>query len=444
MSATDPNPNVEPEVTGQEAWFNKDVRVFEDLYVYGNLYYNFEGTDILDLDQLNVTGIATFNNVDLTNLNVRNIFSTGIVTFPEIDNLQVGILTVSEFFRVKNGESEYVTIPATGSRAGRVGIGSTLPDQKLDIGGSIHIDKQIFDSDNAQGNPGNYLGKDEGGIRWVLAPPFAQVDGFFARNEGINIGINSFSTINLIGDRSGGDIVFGSINAIDNQVLDVDIRSRWVKNNSGIHTISNIGIGSVTPTSKLDIYESSGDGVRIRAGDEIADVALSVGSAEIPDKFVVQAGGSVGIGSLIPQAKLDIYRDDSTNSGTVQITQNGSGDASIDFQIKGIREYTLGIDNSDSDKFKLSTTAGLGSDDVISITSSGRVIIGHTSTDAQIRTQFNTNTQIYGAANNTGVKIATYSNDDKFKHGSAVGFIDIYSLPSRIQRKQQAHDELTD
>ncbi len=40
--------------------------------------------------------------------------------------------------------------------------------------------------------------------------------------------------------------------------------------------------------------------------------------------------------------------------------------------------------------------------------------------------------------------LATYSNDDKFKHGSAVGFIDIYSLPSRIQRKQQAHDELTD
>tara|TARA_S200000501_G_scaffold4024_1_gene3487 strand:+ start:11781 stop:12998 length:1218 start_codon:yes stop_codon:yes gene_type:complete len=40
--------------------------------------------------------------------------------------------------------------------------------------------------------------------------------------------------------------------------------------------------------------------------------------------------------------------------------------------------------------------------------------------------------------------LATYSNDDKFKHGSAVGFIDIYSLPSRIQRKQQAHDELTE
>ena len=33
MSATDPNPSNNPEVTGQEAWFNKDVRVYEDLYV---------------------------------------------------------------------------------------------------------------------------------------------------------------------------------------------------------------------------------------------------------------------------------------------------------------------------------------------------------------------------------------------------------------------------
>ena len=38
--------------------------------------------------------------------------------------------------------------------------------------------------------------------------------------------------------------------------------------------------------------------------------------------------------------------------------------------------------------------------------------------------------------------LATYSSEDKFDHNSAVGFIDIYSLPTRIQRKQQIHDEL--
>ena len=118
MSATDPNPSNNPSITGQEAWFNKDVRVFEDLYVYGNLYYNFEGTDSLNLDNLNVSGIATFNDVDitgtldLTDLTLRNLFSTGIATFtnailPEINNLQVGFLTVTDSYQFISDGNEY-------------------------------------------------------------------------------------------------------------------------------------------------------------------------------------------------------------------------------------------------------------------------------------------------------------------------------------------------
>ena len=67
-----------------------------------------------------------------------------------------------------------------------------------------------------------------------LLPPNATADGIFARNEGINIGVGSFTTINLIGTRSGGDIVFGT--DAGSGVLDIDIRSRWVLNASGIHT----------------------------------------------------------------------------------------------------------------------------------------------------------------------------------------------------------------
>ena len=266
MAATDPNPNVEPEITGQEAWFNKDVRVYEDLYVYGNLYYNFDGTDSLDLDQLNVSGISTFNDVDITgtiditDLTLRNLFSTGIATFtnailPEIDNLQVGFLTVTDSFQFINTGNEFFTIKGTGTRAGNVGINSTLPDQKLDIGGSVHIDEQIYDSDNTPGNVGNFLSKDAGGIRWVPAPPTSLVDGFFAQNEGINIGVSSFTTINLIGTRSGGDIVFGTDGG--SGILDVDIRSFWVKNASGIHTTSNVGINISNPTKPLDVNGSA-------------------------------------------------------------------------------------------------------------------------------------------------------------------------------------------
>ena len=66
MAQSEPNPNVDPTITGQEAWFNEDARFYKDVYVYGNLYYNFDGTDSLNLDQLNVSGIATFKDVDIT------------------------------------------------------------------------------------------------------------------------------------------------------------------------------------------------------------------------------------------------------------------------------------------------------------------------------------------------------------------------------------------
>ena len=279
MSQSDPNINNNPSVTGQEAWFNKDVRVYEDLYVYGNLYYNFDGTDSLDLDQLNVTGISTFNDVDITgtiditDLNLRNILSTGIATFTntifleEVDNIQIGIVTVREKFEVSDGSNELVTINAIGSRAGNVGINSDLPDQKLDVGGSVHIDENIYDSDNTPGSPGNFLSRDAGGIRWVPAPPTSLVDGFFAQNEGVNIGVSSFTTINLIGDRSGGDIVFGT--DAGSGVLDVDIRSRWVKTGSGIHTSSNVGINIANPTKPLDVDGSA----RIRSDLDVDGIA---------------------------------------------------------------------------------------------------------------------------------------------------------------------------
>jgi hypothetical protein len=293
MAATDPNPNVDPTITGQEAWFNKDVRIYEDLYVYGNLYYNFDGTDSLNLDELNVTGIATFKDVDITgsldvlDLTLRNLFSTGIATFteailPEIDNLQVGILTVTEFFRIDNGSDELVTIPATGVRAGNVGINSTLPDQKLDIGGSIHIDEQIFDSDNASGNIGNYLSKDAGGIRWVSVPPNANADGVFARNEGINIGVGSFTTLNLIGTRSGGDIVFGT--DAGGGVLDIDIRSRWVETGAGIHTTANVGINIANPTKPLDVNGSA----RIRSDLDVDGIIYANSQLDVDGTAIIR------------------------------------------------------------------------------------------------------------------------------------------------------------
>ena len=315
MAATEPNPNVDPTVTGQEAWFNEDARFFKDVYVYGNLYYNFDGNDSLDLDNLNVSGIATFNDVDVTgtldvtDLTLRNLFSTGIATFtnailPEIDNLQVGFLTVTESFQFINTGNEYFTLKGTGTRAGNVGINSTLPDQKLDIGGSIHIDEQIFDSDENPGQPGYFLSRDVGGIRWVSAPPNATADGIFAQNEGINIGVGSFTTINLIGTRSGGDIVFGT--DAGSGVLDIDIRSRWISNATGIHTTANVGINISNPSKPLDVNGAA----RIRDDLDVDGVAYLNSNLDVDGPTILR-------NSLNVQNDVDLDQDLNVDGDTV-------------------------------------------------------------------------------------------------------------------------------
>ena len=67
-----------------------------------------------------------------------------MIFYLKIDNLQVGFLTATDSFQFINNGNEYLTLKGTGSRAGNVGINSTLPDQNLDIGGSVHIDETFL------------------------------------------------------------------------------------------------------------------------------------------------------------------------------------------------------------------------------------------------------------------------------------------------------------
>lgn len=49
----------------------------------------------------------------------------------------------------------------------RVGIGTTQPQQRLDIAGSIKIDENIYDSVNSPSQNGYFLSRDMRGIRWI-------------------------------------------------------------------------------------------------------------------------------------------------------------------------------------------------------------------------------------------------------------------------------------
>ena len=49
----------------------------------------------------------------------------------------------------------------------KIGIGTTQPQQRLDVAGSIKIDENIYDSVNVPGRNGYQLSRDINGIRWI-------------------------------------------------------------------------------------------------------------------------------------------------------------------------------------------------------------------------------------------------------------------------------------
>ena len=255
------------QVFNNETTFTQKAEFLKDVYIYGTLYYDFVGfgTD-LTVEDINITkqaniadlyvsGLSTFvgasvfqNTVSVASTaTLADVNVTGAL---DVDQIDVGIATVRERFELTNEDgTQHLVGFASGPRAGSVGIGSTLPERDLDLN-ELRVTGNIFDSVNNQGSNGFYLSRDVNGIRWVNAAPDAQTDGFFVQNEGVLVGVGSFTTMNLIGTDSGGDLVDATSNGT---TVDIRIKDHWQKNNSGIHTTVNVGINKVTPEVPLDV-----------------------------------------------------------------------------------------------------------------------------------------------------------------------------------------------
>ena len=96
----------------------------------------------------------------------------------------------------------------------------------------------------------------------------------------------------------------------------------------------------------------------------------------LTEKLRITSAGDVGIGTDNPDGQLNVYRDDAQIGHQIQISQDGTGDATLGFELVGTRAWSMGIDNSDSDKFKISNSAGLGSNIRMTVTNDGDVGIG--------------------------------------------------------------------
>lgn len=214
--------------------------------------------------------------------------------------------------------------------AGRVGIGTLNPLDELDI------------TTTGFNNPGLAFNNDLGSAG----------DISYYRDRSLS------SLIRMSSDNHGSTWDF--------QQRAPDLQSRLFVSGDG-----NVGIGSNTPTAKLEIDQSSsiqyaasfrngdgnGPGLSIKAGtaNSVSPILWVGDNSGTVSRFEVQGNGNVGIGTDIPSARLEVIGH--TKTSVLEIT--GGSDLAEPFEMSHAETLEPGsvvvIDEDNSGKLKLSS-----------------------------------------------------------------------------------------
>ena len=336
--------------------------------------------------QARVTGVCPTGEA------IRVISSNGTVQCQKETDPKVGSIATNA---VPKWDGTRLITGTWVDNGGKVSIGPAGPAAKL----SVRInDPQIQ-------NAGVFINENDAGSTetGVFAAAYGiggtQHTGLFGQAEGgsHNRGVwgDARQDIGFPDFNYGG--YFTAIGAVNNYAV-------WAESGD-VYVRDQVGIGDPSPDAKLDVESNSSveDGIRINntntstsggdpiVGFEIEGVRKFTMGVDKSDanKFKIGTSsltasttltiqpGLVGIGDSSPDALLDLQSFAPT---TAMYINNifGDGDPIISYQINGVTKWTMGVDDSDGDKFKIGTAAAPGSSDKLTIKSTGEVGIGTT------------------------------------------------------------------
>lgn len=125
----------------------------------------------------------------------------------------------------------------------------------------------------------------------------------------------------------------------------------WNNADSGATSWTTVKTGTFTATGVVTLTASSGNALLIQTSD---------------------GGGTLG-------AFIDNQSNTASSSAslTMRVAGTSAGDPSVTFNIIGGNVWSVGGNNSDSGKFKISKSANLGTNDYLTINSTGSVILNN-------------------------------------------------------------------
>ena len=243
-------------------------------------------------------------------------------------------------YRFCNDSGELARIDSDGN----VGIGTTAPDHFLEINGGsssdvLHLNSaapilKVTATNNASGLRINTVGLTSGHLFRVQKDGTTKFE--IDHNGRVGIGTDSSGPSTPLHIAASSPVI---------KLEDTD----------------------ATGTPECDISAAGGDLILRADKDNEKSDSLIGFEVDGTERMRIDSDGIVSISSAL-----------SAETPPLKISQSGTGDASIQFNISGVTNWTAGVDNNDGDKFKISNGSALSSNPRLTVDSSGDVGIGAT------------------------------------------------------------------
>ena len=325
---------------------------------------------------------------------ITGVTSVGIGTTQPYSRVQVGTgnesVVVSDDGVVGIGSTDPGNIPGYGSGDGKI---------RLNVEGTVKIDRNIIDSADSPGANGYYLARDGNGIRWQQASPVS-LDGMYVQDEHVDLPLGGtaqlFQWLNFVQTNSlglGTDTII-PIPDPNNPTAIARIQSQdlWgytnSANDSPIYRDTKVGIKNSTPDRDLDI-----DGTLRATQDVDFDAKLDVdgattlnltldvdGATTLND--ILDVDGATTLNSTLDVDGLATFNDATDATSTLNASVQIDGGVGIVKKLYvGDDTKILGqTESDDKDTGALVVEGGVGIEKKLNVGDDAK-IWGHTESD---------------------------------------------------------------